>query len=308
MAKEMAFHPYKMKQSSLYFEGWYHWLHCEQGTLVIIFAISKAEPDTEYLIQVYDTFTHQSRAWYFSSVIISDEPFLVKMGENELSEKGVSLRLDDLHVDLQFHEFEKLKKSCYAPTIMGPLAYAKKMQCVHAILSMRHYVEGWIQYEGQQIHCYGQGYMEKDWGSVFPSSYVWCMGQYGERSFVMALANVPLWNTEFQGMFAVVHDGGEEIRFASYYGAIVHHEEHQRMHKIAVHQGIMLLYVKIISGKTGKLKAPAEDGMSAVIEESIESRILIRVLRHNTILLEQIFDHAAYEYRQAAHEVPSIAT
>lgn len=298
MSKEMAFHSYQMERSSLYFEGWYHWFHCAQGIFAVIFAISKAEPVTEYLIQVYDSFTHQSKTINFASATISDEPFSIKMGENELSERGLFLHLDDLQIDLQFHDFQKLNHSLYAPTIMGPLAYAKKLQCVHAIISMRHYADGWLQFDGQRMRCYGQGYMEKDWGSVFPSSYLWCMGQDSDRSFVLAIADVPVWKTKFQGMFAVIHTGQEEVRFASYYGAYVHHHQYQNTHKIAAHQGNWHLYAKIIPGETGKLKAPAEGGMNAWIEESIELSILLRVMHHKTLIFEQFFDHGAFEYRQ----------
>lgn len=61
----------------------------------------------------------------------------------------------------------------YAPTIMGPFAYLKNMQCNHAILNLESQTHGYMKYQNQIYNIQGIIYQEKDWGNSFPKKYIW---------------------------------------------------------------------------------------------------------------------------------------
>ncbi len=58
----------------------------------------------------------------------------------------------------------------YAPTIMGPFAYLKNMQCNHAILNLESQTHGYMKYQNQIYNIQGIIYQEKDWGNSFPKN------------------------------------------------------------------------------------------------------------------------------------------
>ena len=85
--------------------------------------------------------------------------------------------------------------------VMGPFGFLPFMQCYHGILSATHSTSGFIDWkEGggipKQISLRGKGYLEKDWGQVFPSAYIWMQCNHFEihqdASIIFAVAIVPL--------------------------------------------------------------------------------------------------------------------
>ena len=76
---------------------------------------------------------------------------------------------------------------------MGPFKYFP-MECRHGIISMRHTLEGRLKLNGKEIDfTNGLGYIEKDSGRSFPSSYVWVQANdFDEPCSIMAsVADIP---------------------------------------------------------------------------------------------------------------------
>lgn len=58
---------------------------------------------------------------------------------------------------------------------MGPFSYIPFMECNHAILSMKSKTNGQIKINNNKINFHNDiAYIEKDWGTSFPKSHIWC--------------------------------------------------------------------------------------------------------------------------------------
>jgi len=69
------------------------------------------------------------------------------------------------------------------------------MECNHIILSMKNKANGFININNQKIKFKNNiGYIEKEWGSSFPKTYIWCQGNNFKKSntsFMLSIANIP---------------------------------------------------------------------------------------------------------------------
>jgi hypothetical protein len=97
------------------------------------------------------------------------------------------------------------------------------METYHAVLSMDHAVSGSIELGGETVQFDGgRGYVEKDWGRSFPSSWIWAQSNHFGRpgtSVTVSVAKVPWMTSAFVGNIAGLLLDGELHRFATYTGA-----------------------------------------------------------------------------------------
>ena len=107
------------------------------------------------------------------------------------------------------------------------------MECRHGLLSLDHSVEGGFDHDGRRVEMgsseraagragAGRGYIEKDWGSSMPSSWIWMQSNNFEAagdSFMLSIANIPWLGSAFTGFLCVGSLGGELVREATYTGA-----------------------------------------------------------------------------------------
>lgn len=162
-----------------FFEGWYFKHQIGNNVYAFIPGYSIAENgEKSPFIQVI---SHEhSEIFYFDSaqLFIEKEHLFIKIGENIFSEKGISLSLTNgnlsIHGTIDYGDFTPIHRTYYAPSIMGPFSYFAFMECYHGILSMKHSLQGELVWNDQPIDFdQGIGYIEKDWGSSFPATYVW---------------------------------------------------------------------------------------------------------------------------------------
>jgi len=100
---------------------------------------------------------------------------------------------------------------------MGAFAYVPKMECNHGILSMHHTINGQVLFHKEASSeidfTKGRGYMEKDWGTSFPSSYLWVQANHFEdpdTAFMISVAHIPFGLFSFTGVIANLHYKGKE--------------------------------------------------------------------------------------------------
>ncbi|CAF4378718.1 unnamed protein product [Rotaria sp. Silwood2] len=118
--------------------------------------------------------------------------------------------------------------SWIAPGTMGPLSWIPILQCYHHVLSMRHDIHGSIKIgDYEQTNISGVGYTEKDWGSSFPSAWIW--GQTNQwmnatsASLFFSFASVPWYfELELPGFLIVFEYNHQFYRFNTYLLSIIH--------------------------------------------------------------------------------------
>jgi tocopherol cyclase len=111
----------------------------------------------------------------------------------------------------------------FSPGIMGWYRFVPGMETYHGVLSMDHTVTGHVVLDGERWDFDGgRGYVEKDWGRSFPSSWVWAQSNSFAReraSVTLSVAKVPWMGSSFVGTIAGLLLDGTLHRFATYTGA-----------------------------------------------------------------------------------------
>jgi hypothetical protein len=168
---------------------------------------------------------------------------------------------------------------------MGFFSWFPFMETKHGVVSMNHTVNGHFEIEGKLLDfTNGKGYIEKDWGTSFPSSWIWMQSNHfkeHKRSFMFSLAKIRYLGFRFTGFLGVLWNEGEIIRFGTYTGAKIRYLEITPTHvkfEIRMKKQIIEVFAsknidETGSTRTAKMMTPEEGEMSAKCMETISSTI-----------------------------------
>jgi hypothetical protein len=216
-----------------YFEGWYFKqvdAH-ERQVLAVIPGVSYSEggQSRHAFVQIL---SGAGTTHYFAYPIESfsfdaRESFSIRIGDNAFTESGMTLRLQDgvaeVSGKLRFSTWVPWPVTALSPGIMGWYRFVPRMETYHGVLSMDHEVSGSIVANGERLDFDGgRGYVEKDWGRSFPSSWIWAQSNHFGRpgvSVTVSVAKVPWMTGAFVGNIAGLLLDGALHRFATYTGA-----------------------------------------------------------------------------------------
>ncbi len=221
--------------SRRYFEGWYY-KHVDAAAgrvLAVIPGISYSEDGAakHAFVQIVPShgaahyFTFPAEEFRFET----RPPYGVSVGPNHFSRSGIALDLSDgdrsASGELRFGPWAPWPVTTFSPGIMGWYRFVPRMETYHGVLSMDHSVDGSIVLDGESIDFSGgRGYVEKDWGRSFPSSWIWAQSNNFDRegvSLMLSVAKIPWMTGAFVGNIAGLLLDGELHRFATYTGAKV---------------------------------------------------------------------------------------
>lgn len=189
------------------------------------------------------------------------------------------------------------------PNIMGPFSYLPFMECNHAILSMKNSIYGSINVNNNKIYFNNDtGYIEKDWGSSFPKSYIWCQGnnfQNSNTSFMLSIANIPFKLFNFRGIICVLIINNTEYRFSTYNNTkIIEFDINKKLINITLKKASYYLNIKSKYNCEHKLFAPVKGKMKKDIFESICSIITVTLKKDNNIIFSDTSSNCGLEIVQ----------
>ncbi|MCK5129385.1 MAG: hypothetical protein KAQ68_06020 [Clostridiales bacterium] len=293
-----------------YFEGWYFKLSSKELTIAFICGMScskKAEDDHSFM-QIITGNPHKSYyvPFAYDAFKADKEKFEVYIGDNFLSMDRLEMHIDHedikIDVDLRYSEHLPIETNSLSPGIMGPFSYIPNMQCNHGVLSLKNTVAGNIilndtTYDMNQAI----GYIEKDRGEAFPSSWIWLQGNVAKEStddvtFMSSVAIVPFMGAAFKGLIAVISVDGVQYRFATYNGAkpqSIEKTEHG-VH-IVLKKGKYKLYINAYTDGFEKLIAPTRSGMDREIYESISAEISLKLTCKDHIIYQGVVTQCGME-------------
>lgn len=297
------------KTSRPYFEGWYFKLISPSGTfkMAVIPGISKSidENDDHCFLQIFVN----NRSWYIRYPIeffeSNTEKFDIKIGLSKFSMDGFSLNIheDDLNIecDIKYKTHKKLVKKPFYPSIMGPFSYVPGMQCNHGVLSLFSTMEGTIKLNGKILDVADFiGYIEKDWGEAFPSSWLWLQGSglQGIQPFscMCSIATIPYGPMNFRGLIAVILAGGKQYRFATYnFTKVKKFTTDGNRVEVILRKFAFKLLIRAATERNSILKAPVSDGMSRNISESLDAVISFELSKRGKIIFKGVCDGGGLE-------------
>jgi hypothetical protein len=156
------------------------------------------------------------------------------------------------------------------------------MECKHGISSVLHGLNGSLTINNAEINfTEGTGYIEKDWGTSFPESWIWLHCNTFEKpgcSFTFSVAKIPWLGNFFIGHICFLYVEGEFHLFATYNGSkITKLTFHSPVLEIEIKNKTHTLKVKAVQNRSGELKAPVVGEMNRIIKESVDSTIEIEL-------------------------------
>lgn len=222
------FHPQRYQgigKTKRYFEGWYYKLITadEKRAIAIIPGVAMDEMGKRHgFIQVLDgnKLTSEYYNFPFENFNYENHRFKVSLGPNTFSGNEISLDHSKISGTLNFENTVSWPDHVLGPGIMGPFTFVPFMECYHGILSMDHTINGSLVIKGESINfTKGKGYIEKDWGHTFPSSYFWMQSNHFSKpgiSFKASVARIPWLGKSFTGFIAGLWLDQKLYKFTTY--------------------------------------------------------------------------------------------
>ncbi len=300
-----------------YFEGWYIKMVDSDLTnaWAVIPGISLHAENRHAFIQIINGKTGQT--WYYRYPLdafrYSRKGFNIKIGDNYFSRDGVELNInkenDTFKGRLKFIDIHPLSATLTRPGIMGWYRYMPFMECYHGVVSLNHGLRGKMMMNNHDVvFDKGRGYIEKDWGSSMPESWIWMQSNHFERpntSFMLSVANIPWIGKSFEGFLGFLLLDNKINVFATYTGAKIKEIERRDdgvILEIKTKQHILQIQGKKDSGtlSKGALKAPVSAGMDRVIHENLNAELHIKLTGHSgNLLFEGTGIQAGFEITKA---------
>lgn len=289
----------KKAKNKEYFEGWYfkNVNNTSTYTISVIPGISYNKVDPHCFIQFIscdDKNNHFTQYFRYPSSMFefSLSPFQIKIGKSIFNEFSIFLSLESPKLKVEgtliYSKLTYLKKTFLNPNIMGYLSYIPKLECNHHIISMGHKIKGSLLLNNEKINFDdGIGYSEKDWGSSFPSEYIWIQcNNFNHSSIKLALsvARIPFLGFSFRGFFCSLFIDQKEYRFATYNRAKLKIDSaSEKYTSISFKKGDITLDVIANIDEVQSLSSPKKGIMNQSIKEGLSASvsILFRDLQNN---------------------------
>jgi hypothetical protein len=294
-------------KSKRFFEGWYYKIISsdQKQALAIIPGIAMDENgEKQAFIQVLDGRNLKASYHKFNAQEFIPKPKThdLQIGKNRFTNNSIELDLPDLKGSLRFRDRNPWPSSWNSPGIMGPFSFVPFMECYHGILSMDHRIEGSLIHQDKVISFeQGRGYMEKDWGHSFPEGYVWMQSNHFSKAGISvkaSIAKIPWIGSSFIGYIAGVLIHGELIQFTTYNKTQLKQCSVSKK-EVIIEMGNKShkLWIRAEREKATPLAAPIAGFMDARIEESMNAKIHLKLMKIKTgeILLEDIGTSAGIE-------------
>lgn len=280
-----------------YFEGWYFKISSAFGSISFIPGINIENGHANAFVQVITPMNSYFINYPISTFHFSHSPFNIRIGNNAFSMNSLHIDIHnskhgiDINGDISLSNHCNLSPTTFSPYIMGPFSYLSFMECNHSILSMKSTVNGKI-YINNNVITFENGiaYIEKDWGSSFPESYVWLQGnnfRNPSASFFLSIANIPFKFMRFRGIICGLLINSKEYKFTTYYGCkLLKYEVNKHATNIIFKNRNYTIHIFAENKNEQKLSAPVNGNMSKKISESLCSNIKIQLFKNDKIIFE----------------------
>jgi hypothetical protein len=277
-----------------YFEGWYYKQVSNNKKHVYAFipGISLNKNDKHAFIQIINGITGETHyVKYPLDQFKWDKKNLhVTIDKSTFTRESISLNITDenitVHGKLNFRNTSPFSSTILRPGIMGWYSFVPFMECYHGIVSANHTIEGQLNIQGENIDFNkGKGYIEKDWGTSFPESWIWLQANCfatEKASVFFSVAKIPWLGKFFIGFIAFMYLDGTYHLFTTYNKSKlikVTNKDKQLIIQLKNKTHQLLLEVEI--KKSGELIAPVNGSMNRSIKESVNSQVHVTLNDHN---------------------------
>lgn len=284
----------KIKNKKNFFAGWY-FKHTGNYNFALIPSISINNGIKKAYIQIITSqFSHTFSYPYSLFKSYKDK---IIIGDNTFTIKGIEINLkdQDYHISGKT-SYDKIKT--IKQDIMGPFRFFPFLECKHDIISMGHQVKGNFIVNGKELLLSKEkGYIESDYGTSFPSKYIWiqCNDFKYHISLSFACATIPIFNKTINGFLCSLIIGDKEYRFATYNKAkLLEFDDNH----FVIQKGKLYLGIYFKNNNPTKLIAPQKGEMNRIVYETIDGEVNLNIIFNNQKILSVLGKHAGIEISQ----------
>jgi len=305
------FHSENMEKDN-YFEGWYFKIvdQSKNNIYAIIpgVFINKNGTNSHSFIQILDP--NKGKVHYLKYELeafnYSENDFYIEINDNIFSKDKIRLDIENENIEIKgqliFKNIFSWPVKMFSPGAMGWYGFLPFMECNHGVLSFNHKIDGLLNINHKSIDFTdGKGYIEKDWGTNFPSAWLWLQTNHFEddsSSLMVSIATIPWLKSEFRGFIIGFYHLGELYKFTTYNNSkIVKFKKENHSIKIEVINKLYKLKVKADYSQGELLKGPFRNEMIKNVEESLDAKVEISLINRNNknVITKDIGTHAGFE-------------
>ncbi len=301
-----------------FFEGWYFKLvdSSEHNRYAVIpgVSLSQGGDGPHSFIQILNGSTGETayHIYPLEEFAAARGKLEIKIGPNIFNSQGMALQLPEtaLHIKghLSFSSLQPWPVKWYSPGIMGWYAWVPFMECYHGVLSFDHALQGVLQINDKDVDFTGgRGYIEKDWGKSFPSSWVWMQSNHFDTAgtcLTASVAMIPWIGKTFRGFIIGLLNEGKLYRFATYTGAVTEILEIQADRVVwSVRDRHHRLEIYAQRATTGNLRGPSRIDMARRVPETLQATISLKLATYpdNQTIFESTGYHGGLEIAGDIH-------
>lgn len=278
-----------------YFEGWYFKNTSNDYSISFIPGISINKEEQIAFIQVITKDSSYFVEYSLDDFCFCHKPFYIKIKNNFFSKEKINIDIEDKTNNLEikgclnYSDILNIKTSLFNPNIMGPFSYIPFMECNHAIIAMNCKISGTLTFNNQ-IFSFdnGKGYIEKDFGTSFPKSYIWCEGNNfstSNASFMCSVASIDFKLFNFRGTICSLIIDDKEYKFTTYnHTKLIKFDITDNFLNIELRKKNYFLSIKSESNDGFKLIAPVNGQMKKEIIENINATLAVTLRKKDEII------------------------
>ncbi len=206
------------RKNKNFFEGWYFKIVDKNNLYKFAFipGIAYGENSNQHhsFIQIVNCFdiNYNYLKFISSDFKYNNDTFYINIAKNTFSLNGINLNLsyadeygkiNSIKGNLIFKNIEKWPDSFINPGSMVFYNYLFFMECYSQVCILNSDIEGILNINGTEIDFNGgKAYVEKNWGSSFPKSWLWIQSNNFKNprvSVTCSLATIPFPIKDFRG-------------------------------------------------------------------------------------------------------------
>ncbi|HMA60466.1 MAG TPA: tocopherol cyclase family protein [Halanaerobiales bacterium] len=303
-----------------FFEGWYFKVADKKAENVFAFIPgvfqSESKNNEHAFIQVLDGRRNESFfiKYAFEKFRAAEDRFFIEIENNKFSKEEIILDIQAKEIKikgkLNFYNLKPWPVDILSPGAMGWYGFIPFMECNHGVLSFTHQITGDLKANSEAIDFdKGKGYLEKDWGSSFPSAWLWLQSNhFNEKSssLMVSIATIPWLSREFRGFIIGFLHKDHLYKFTTYNNANINKfQKNEDIIEINVENKGYKLFIKAYYKEGTLLKGPFRTDMVENVEESIQAIVEIKLVEKatNKIITEDKGKKAGFELNGNLEEI-----
>jgi tocopherol cyclase len=223
-----------------------------------------------------------------SSFWANKEKFEIKIGKNSFSLNNIILDMDNgqtkIKAPMKFENIIPWPVKRFSQGVMGIYAFIPFFKRYHGVLSLNHSINGYVEINDEKKDFTGsKGYIEKDWGSSMPSSWIWMQSNHFDEeglSLFGSIAKIPWLCSYFTGYIFGLLYNEELYKFTTYNGAKIEKLDVTKNNiKIILNHKHLKLQIDANRAEGVDIPAPKLGEMTNTVNESLQSKMDIKLFK-----------------------------